>query len=83
VLIEELEARGASVAYHDPYLSTIPASRRHPDLAGRASVDPSPDHDLFLLATDHSCYDTSLLDHGVPVVDTRRVLPVHPLVTRA
>jgi len=82
-LIDQLLARGAEVAYHDPYLPVIPASRRHPHLAGRRSTPPAGDFDCFLLATHHDCYDDALTAHGVPIVDTRRVLADHPLVTRA
>jgi len=83
VLMDLLEARGADVAYHDPYLPVIPSSRGHAHFAGRRSSAISGDYDLFLLATDHSCYDVSLLEHAVPTVDARRVLPEHPLVIRA
>ena len=83
VLIEMLEARGASVAYHDPYLPVIPPSRGHAALAGRTSTEPSAEFDCFLLATNHRIYGPELLAHGVPIVDTRRILPEHPLVMRA
>ena len=37
-LIELLEARGATVDYHDPYIPVIPKTREHAELAGRRSV---------------------------------------------
>jgi UDP-N-acetyl-D-glucosamine dehydrogenase len=83
VLIERLEARGAKVDYHDPYLPELPSTREHAALAGRRSCEPGPGYDLMLLATDHAGYGPDLLSHGVPIVDTRRILPEHPLVMKA
>lgn len=81
VLIKLLEAKGATVAYHDPHIPVLPTSRDHGDLAGRTSQVPSPAYDCFVLVTAHRAFSAAeLLTHGVPVVDTRRVLPVHPLV---
>src|SRR5712672_16641 len=37
-LIELLEERGAAVDFHDPYVQTIPSTRKHAKLAGRASI---------------------------------------------
>ena len=34
-LMELLEGRGAEVAYHDPHVPVVPATREHPDLRGR------------------------------------------------
>ncbi|NSC24383.1 nucleotide sugar dehydrogenase [Streptomyces albus subsp. chlorinus] len=66
-----LRARGADVAYHDPYVSeftvgTAPLRRRE-DLAGALA-----DADLTVLLQDHSCYDSALLARTrCPVLDTR------------
>ena len=38
VLTELLEAEGAKVAYHDPYVTVIPRTRQHDDLAGRRAL---------------------------------------------
>jgi hypothetical protein len=43
VLIELLEARGATVDFHDPYVPAIPKTREHPKLANRKSVRLEPD----------------------------------------
>jgi UDP-N-acetyl-D-glucosamine dehydrogenase len=81
VLLKQLEAKGATVSYHDPHIPVLPASREHGDLAGRTSQAPAPTFDCFVLVTAHRAFVADeLLAHGVPVVDTRRVLPVHPLV---
>jgi len=82
-LIEQLEARGAEVDYHDPFIEEVGQTRRHARLAGRRRADPGADYDCLLLATDHSCYDEALLAHAVPIVDCRGRLPEHPLVWRA
>lgn len=78
-LIELLEARGASVDYHDPYISVIPVTREHASLAGRQSVKLSGDviqsYDAILIATDHDNVDYGLVvEHGNIVVDTRNAV---------
>lgn len=75
-LIELLEARGARVDYHDPYIPQIPKTRDHAHLAGRQSVPLSEAHkyDAVLVATDHDCIDwAGLLDQARLIVDTRGV----------
>lgn len=80
-LIHLLEAKGATVSYHDPHVPVIPTTREHADFTGRRSVPLGTAFDCFLLATAHRDYTAaSLLSHGVPVVDTRNVLPHGPLV---
>jgi UDP-N-acetyl-D-glucosamine dehydrogenase len=77
ILIEKLEAKGAEVDYHDPYVPVIRPSREHSHLAGRKSVPIESTSDLVLISTAHSpfkAYDFSKL--CVPLVDTRNcVLP--------
>ncbi len=75
-LIERLEALGAQVDYHDPFLPEMPPTRAYPALAGRRSVSWEPDrfaqYDLALICTDHSALDYDGLVAAVPiVVDTR------------
>jgi UDP-N-acetyl-D-glucosamine dehydrogenase len=80
-LIEMLEERGATVAFNDPYVPFIPHTREHDDFFGRRSVPLSRAYDCFLIATGHKEYlPEVILAHGVPVVDTRNVLPHGPLV---
>ena len=77
VLIEKLEAKGASVEFHDPFVPTIRPSREHPKLAGRKSSAIDTPCDLVLIAAAHSPFKTHNFSHlKVPLVDTRNcVLP--------
>lgn len=75
-LIELLEARGASVAYHDPYIPEILPSREHAALSGRISLDWSraalAGFDAAVIATDHDGVDYAALVEACPlVIDTR------------
>jgi UDP-N-acetyl-D-glucosamine dehydrogenase len=78
-LIELLEQRGAHVDYHDPYVPTIPKTREHAPLAGRASVALEPEtivaYDAIFICTDHDDVDyAALVHHGALVVDSRNIL---------
>jgi UDP-N-acetyl-D-glucosamine dehydrogenase len=78
VLIELIEALGASVDYHDPFIPTIPVTREHAPLSGRNSVGLSrktlAEYDAVLIATDHDDVDYNLVvKHARLVVDTRNV----------
>jgi UDP-N-acetyl-D-glucosamine dehydrogenase len=75
-LMENLERRGAEVAYHDPLVPEIPKLREHPAYVGRASVAldaPSlAAYDAALICTDHDGIDyRALVEHCPLVVDTR------------
>jgi UDP-N-acetyl-D-glucosamine dehydrogenase len=75
-LIELIEARGAEVDYHDPYIPVIPMTREHAALAGRKSVPLDAGsiagYDAVLIATDHDNVDYKhLVEHAKVVVDTR------------
>jgi UDP-N-acetyl-D-glucosamine dehydrogenase len=81
VLIKLLEAKGARVDYHDPHIPVLQATRDHGDIAGRTSCALAPCYDCFVVVTAHSSFAPQvILSHGVPVVDTRRILPPGPLV---
>jgi UDP-N-acetyl-D-glucosamine dehydrogenase len=83
-LIKLLEAKGASVNYHDPYIETIGLTREYAFLQGRKSCPLSSQYDCFLVSTRHSCFSpTEILSYGIPVVDTRFLLPKHELVYNA
>jgi UDP-N-acetyl-D-glucosamine dehydrogenase len=74
--MELLEARGARVDYHDPFIPVLPRTRRHGDLAGRESVPAAPGfaggYDAALIVTDHDGIDYAGLCSALPlVVDTR------------
>ncbi len=73
-IIELLEQKGASVAYHDPYVPRTHKMRRH-DLT-LESLPLTPEnvakHDAVLVVTDHSNVDYGLVVRNAPlVVDTR------------
>lgn len=75
-LMKLLEQRGAKVEFHDPHVSTIPATREHPEFAGRQSVELKSKiietYDAILLATDHDAIDYPLVARGGRlVIDTR------------
>jgi UDP-N-acetyl-D-glucosamine dehydrogenase len=77
-IIELLEERQAQVAYYDPFVPTIPQTRRHSRLAGLRSIPWSREHlrtfDVALICTDHDNVDYKLLvDASGLIVDTRNV----------
>jgi UDP-N-acetyl-D-glucosamine dehydrogenase len=87
-LMELLAARGASVAYHDPFVPEIPRSREHPEFAGRRSLELSADSlrgfDAALVATDHEGVDYRLVVASSPlVIDTRNACPPAANVVKA
>ena len=72
VLIEKLEAKGAKVDYHDPYVPSIRPSREHANLAGRRSVAIETPCDLVLISTPHRTFKSHNFSAlTVPLVDTR------------
>jgi UDP-N-acetyl-D-glucosamine dehydrogenase len=78
-IMDSLDEVGARVDYHDPYFPILPSTRRHPTLAGKASV-PLEGHNLArydaaVIVTDHDDVDyTTLLRFSKLIVDTRNVL---------
>jgi UDP-N-acetyl-D-glucosamine dehydrogenase len=79
VLMERLEARGATVAFHDPHVPAVPPTRQHRDLAGRSSQPLTAEGvaaaDAILIATDHDAVDYRLIGaHARLVVDTRNAM---------
>lgn len=80
-LIELLEEKGAVVEYNDPYVPVIPHTREHDHFTGRRSVPLSNVFDCFIIVTNHRDYrPAEIIAHGVPVVDTRNIMPHGPLV---
>ncbi|MBE2179866.1 MAG: nucleotide sugar dehydrogenase [Chthoniobacterales bacterium] len=79
-LMKLLEARGATVQYHDPLVPVIPMTREHPAYAGRTSVAAITDtYDCILLATHHDAYTDFDFSHfKCPVVDTRNCVARPP-----
>lgn len=78
VLIEQLEARGAIVDFHDPHIVEIPNTREHAALAGRRSTAIGPAeiaaYDAVLVSTDHDDVDYSAIAQNAKlIVDSRNV----------
>ena len=83
VLTELLEGEGAKVAYHDPYVTVIPHTRQHNDLAGRESLDLMPEtiacFDAVLISTNHDGLDYQMLaDNATLIIDTRNAMRDFP-----
>ena len=79
ILIEKLEAKGARVDYHDPYVPVIRPTREHSHLTGRRSVPIDVVCDLILISTAHTSFkkhDFSRLT--IPLVDTRNCVTQKP-----
>ena len=79
VLMEMLKARGAKVAYHDPYVPVVRPTREHPQWAGTKSVDWKKEimagFDLVLIATNHASVNyTELALWSKCIVDTRNAM---------
>jgi UDP-N-acetyl-D-glucosamine dehydrogenase len=75
-LIEIIEARGAHVDYHDPFIPSVPVTREHARLAGRRSVPLDAavvaSYDAVLIATDHDGVDyAGVVENAKLVIDTR------------
>jgi UDP-N-acetyl-D-glucosamine dehydrogenase len=77
-IMENLERRGAQVAFHDPLLAELPQTREQPGLAGRRSTPLTPSElanfDIAIICTDHDAIDYRLLVESCRlIVDTRNV----------
>ncbi len=74
-LMELLYERGAILTYNDPHVPKLPHMRhfRVPDLSSQAlTPEYLKQHDVTLIATDHSAYDYAMIvQHSRLVVDTR------------
>jgi len=75
-LLDKLQARGAQLAYHDPYLPVIPPTREHPHWAGTRSVELTEvtlgGFDCVVIVTAHRSVDYALiLRSSRLIVDTR------------
>jgi len=78
-LIGMLEAAGAVVDYHDPFIPRIKPSREHGELTNRRSVPLNAKRiaaaDAVLIVTDHDNVDYQLIArHARLVVDTRNAM---------
>ncbi|MBC8270274.1 MAG: nucleotide sugar dehydrogenase, partial [Rhodospirillaceae bacterium] len=75
-IIELLEGKGATTAFYDPHVQKIPTTREHMELAGRSSIEWTPeafgDYDAALIVTDHDGVDYEVLTQkSLLVIDSR------------
>lgn len=78
-LLDMLRARGAEVAYYDPYVPVIKPTREHPHWAGTKSVEWDRStvisFDLVLISTAHKSVNyQELADWSAIIVDTRNAM---------
>ncbi len=79
VLMEKLQARGATVAYYDPYVPVIRPTREHAHWTGTKSVEWNREtvssYDLVLISTNHASVNyQELADWSRCIVDTRNAM---------
>lgn len=79
VLMEKLQARGAKVAYYDPYVPVIRPTREHAHWTGTKSVEWNKEtiasYDLVLISTNHACVNYQELGAWAKlIVDTRNAM---------
>lgn len=77
-LMRLMEKRGAVVAYHDPYIATLPCTREYPEFADRLSVSLEAaghvPYDAAIIATDHDAIAYAEIADRFPlIIDTRNV----------
>ncbi len=78
VLMEKLQALGAEISYHDPWVPVFPPMRRHHfDLKSvELTRELLQESDCILLATDHDCLDYEMIrENAKLIVDTRGRYP--------
>lgn len=82
-LMEMLSARGAKVAYYDPYVPIIRPTREHAHWTGTKSVEWNREtiagFDLVLISTNHASVNYRELAEWAPcIVDTRNAMSSIP-----
>src|SRR5246500_4650543 len=71
-IIEELQRRGADVAYNDPYFPKVGRGRKYNLQMTCAPLENLGQYDCVLIVTDHSDYDyKKIVEQSQLVVDTR------------
>lgn len=83
VLMKLLKQRGASVAYHDPYVPMIRPTREHPEWTGLKSMpwdrETLAAYDLVLISTAHAVTRwADLVEWASLIVDTRNAMEGYP-----
>ena len=75
-LMELLQARGAVIAYADPWVPVFPKMREHHFELASVEVTPATlaTYDVVLIATNHDVFDYAMIKaHARLIVDTRGV----------
>jgi UDP-N-acetyl-D-glucosamine dehydrogenase len=71
-IIEELQRRGAEVAYNDPYFPKVGRGRKYNLQMTNTPLDNLSQYDCVMIVTDHSDYDyKKIVAESNLVVDTR------------
>ena len=71
-IVEELQKRGAVVAYNDPYFPFVGAGRKYRLDMASTPLDRLSEFDCVLIVTDHTEYDyAAIVAQSHLVVDTR------------
>ena len=71
-IIELLRAKGATVAYNDPFFPTVGRGRHYDLNMTSTPLDNLGNYDAVLIVTDHSTYDyKAIVKQSKLVVDTR------------
>jgi UDP-N-acetyl-D-glucosamine dehydrogenase len=76
-ILEDLDARGADVSYHDPHVPVLPSMRHHSIRLTSQELTPEflAQQDCVLIVTDHTVVDYAhVAEHAPLVVDTRNAL---------
>jgi UDP-N-acetyl-D-glucosamine dehydrogenase len=77
VIMEKLQALGATVSYHDPFVPSLPKMRHHSIQGDSSALTPEfvASQDCFLIVTDHSNVDYRAIARNAKlVVDTRNAM---------
>ncbi len=71
-IIELLRAKGATVAYNDPYFPTVGRGRHYDLNMASVLLENLGRYDAVVIVTDHSSYDyRAIVAESQLVVDTR------------
>lgn len=79
VIMERLQAKGATVAYSDPHVPVFPKMREHHfDLASiPITASTLKEYDCVVIATAHDTFDFELIkNHARLVIDTRGIYQI-------
>jgi UDP-N-acetyl-D-glucosamine dehydrogenase len=83
-LIEIYRERGAEVDYNDPYIPTLPRTRKYNYKMSSVALTPEnlKIYDLVVLSTDHDSYDYKFISgHSNLIIDTRNAFGKKGIVT--